>query len=104
MLWNGRVSLALPTPAPGRYEIVWELWGVTHDDEPARVRVSTPRAGSTEAMLASTWQLVRRTFEVDASTSLSEARVEFMNDGATPETDRDVMIGRVWLRPVLDLR
>jgi hypothetical protein len=104
MHWNGAVSLALPAPAPGRYEIVWELWGTTRDDEPARVRLSTPPAGSSEASLASDWQLLRRTFDVDASTSLTEVRLEFLNDGATPETDRDVAIGRVWLRPVRDLR
>jgi hypothetical protein len=104
MLWNGRVALALPTPPPGRYEIVWELLGITHDGEPARVRLSTPREGSTEASLASDWQLLRRTFDVDASTDLTAVQLEFLNDGATPEIDRDVAVGRVWLRPVRDSR
>jgi hypothetical protein len=27
-------------------------------------------------------------------------RLEFVNDGATPETDRDVDLRRVWLRPI----
>jgi hypothetical protein len=102
MLWNGAVSLALPAPAPGRYEIVWELRGTTRDDEPARVRLSTPPAGSSEASLASDWQLLRRAFDVDATTDLTAVRLEFLNDGATPDTDRDVAIGRVWLRPVGD--
>jgi hypothetical protein len=100
MNWNGAVSLALPTPAAGRYEIVWELLGRTRDDEPARVRLSTPPAGTSEASLGADWQLLRRTFDVDAGTDLGEVRLEFLNDGATPETDRDVDVGRVWLRPV----
>jgi hypothetical protein len=104
MNWNGAVSLAPPAPAPGRYEIVWELVGRTHDDEPARVRLSTPSSGTSEASLASEWQLLRRAVDVDASTDLGAVRLEFLNDGATPETDRDVDVGRVWLRPVRDLR
>ena len=103
LLWNGSVALALPTPAPGRYEIVWELRGTTRDAEPARVRLSTP-GGTTEASLASDWQLLRRAFDVDATTDLARVRLEFLNDGATPESDRDVALGRVWLLPVSDLR
>jgi hypothetical protein len=103
MNWNGPVALALPTPPPGRYEIVWELRGTTRDREPARVRLSTPPSGATEASLASDWQLLRRSFDVDATTNLAAVRLEFLNDGTTPETDRDVQIGRVWLRRVREL-
>ncbi len=102
MNWNGPVALALPTPAPGRYEVVWEVRGTTHDEEPPRVRLSTPPSGATEASLGSDWQLLRRSFDVGAETDLSGVRLEFVNDGATPDTDRDVALGRVWLRPLGD--
>src|SRR5205814_1598720 len=102
MSWNGPIALALPTPAPGRYEVVWEVRGTAHDDEPARVILRTPPIGTTEAALGSDWQMLRRSFDVDAATDLRSVRLEFVNDGSSPETDRDVSIARVWLHRLAD--
>jgi hypothetical protein len=99
LLWNGPLALTVPTPPPGQYEIVWEVRGKTKDSELPRVRLSTPE-GTDEVAVAADWQRIEREFAVTAQTNMRAVRLEFVNDGATPETDRDVELRRVWLRRI----
>jgi hypothetical protein len=99
VMWNGPLALTMPAPPPGWYEIIWEVRGRTKDGEPPRVRLATPD-GTDEVTLTPDWQLLEREFAVTADTNMRAVRLEFVNDGATPETDRDVDLRRVWLRPI----
>jgi hypothetical protein len=99
LIWNGPIALAIPTPAPGHYEVTWELRGRTFDGEPPRVRLGTPE-DSVEVPLADEWQLVTREFAITEQTSMRAVRLEFINDGSTPETDRNVELNRVWVRRI----
>ena len=97
LLWTGGVALTGPPPPPGQYEIIWEVRGKTKDAERPRVRLGTP-AGTDEVSIIPEWQVLEREFEVTADTHMHTVRLEFVNDGPTPETDRDVELRRVWLR------
>ena len=97
--WNGPLALTMPTPPPGQYEIIWEVRGITKDAEAPRVRLTTP-AGADEVDVAKDWQLLEREFAVTADTNMRAVRFDFINDGPTPDTDRDVEIRRVWLRRI----
>ncbi len=99
VIWNGPVALAVPTPPPGRYAVIWEVRGRTQDGEPARVRLGTPE-GTDEVAVGGAWELLTREFAVTDHTSMGLVRLEFINDGATPETDRDIELSRVWLRRI----
>jgi hypothetical protein len=99
LLWNGPLALAMPTPPPGRYEVVWEVRGRTRDDENPRVRLGTPE-GIDEVSLVSEWQLLEREFAVTDQTNMRSVTLEFVNDGSSPDTDRDVDLRRVWLRRI----
>jgi hypothetical protein len=99
VMWNGPLALRVPTPPPGHYEIVWELRGKTKDGKPPRVRLGTPD-GAEEVDVAPEWQLLEREFAVTEETNMRTVRLEFVNDGPTPDTDRDIELRRVWLRRI----
>jgi hypothetical protein len=97
--WNGPLALTVPTPPPGHYEIIWEVRGRTKDDQLPRVRLTTPD-GTDEVDVRENWQLLEREFAVTEDTNMRAVRFDFINDGPTPDTDRDVEIRRVWLRRI----
>jgi hypothetical protein len=98
--WNGPLALAVPTPPPGEYKVIWEVRGLTKDTVAPRVRLTTP-AGTDEVDVAvGEWQLLEREFAVTESTNMHAVRFDFINDGPTPDTDRDVELRRVWLRRI----
>jgi hypothetical protein len=97
MVWDGPVAFQNPPPAPGRYEVAWEVRGDSTDDVGARIRVMTPDGGL-EALLAPTWQQIRHAFVVTEDTDMRRVFLEFVND-REGGADRSVELGRVWLRP-----
>ena len=95
----GSLALAMPTPPPGRYEVVGEVRGKTRDGVLPRVRLATPEEID-EIDLGTDWRRLDREFAVTTNTDLRAVTIEFLNDGTTPDTDRDVELRRVWLRRI----